>query len=256
MLVVCERWVGDGNRPLHIDPSCSDHSRTSSSSWLGCSTMGHWGPKALRLPLALNSASCPQLTPTLTDSSRLCPGYIFVWRLPASAVLLLIYTGASLDWQLSRGSICYTIFIFLARVWILFCIITFHAKLTPFCGISQGNEKFFGDVHFSRWYQHQWTILKLFCFINSQFVTSVMLNIKINKWILVSFKSPSSSMQTSYIFNIFIFIQCLCHDKESIWPFERQRKINLEMLSSSEFTDITLIHVRGPRYYFNPSLMA
>ena len=28
----------------------------------GCSTVGHWGPKALCPPLALNSASCTQLT--------------------------------------------------------------------------------------------------------------------------------------------------------------------------------------------------
>ena len=37
----------------------------------------------------------------------LCAGYIIVLCPPASAVLLLIYTGASLDWQLGRGSICY-----------------------------------------------------------------------------------------------------------------------------------------------------
>ena len=73
----------------------------------GCSTVGHWGPKTLCLPLALTSAPCPQLTPTPTDSSRLCPGYIFVWHPPVSAVLLFIYTGASLDWRLGRGSICY-----------------------------------------------------------------------------------------------------------------------------------------------------
>ena len=30
----------------------------------GCSTVGHWGPKALCLPLALTSASCPQQTQT------------------------------------------------------------------------------------------------------------------------------------------------------------------------------------------------
>ena len=42
-----------------------------------------------------------------TDSSRLYPGYIFVWRPSASAVLPLIYTGLSLDWRLGRGSICY-----------------------------------------------------------------------------------------------------------------------------------------------------
>ena len=73
----------------------------------GCSTVGHWGLKALCLPLALNSAYCLQLTPTGTDSSHLCPGYIFVWRPPAFVLLPLIYTGASLDWLLGRGSICY-----------------------------------------------------------------------------------------------------------------------------------------------------
>ena len=77
------------------------------------------------------------LSPTGTHW-RLCPGYIFVWYPPASCgrthlppslnsttstgqgnipisltgctcftVLLLIYTGASLDWRLGRGSICY-----------------------------------------------------------------------------------------------------------------------------------------------------
>ena len=87
--------------------SSSDHSSTSFSSWLGCSTMGYWGAKALCLPLAFTPASWLQLAPTPTDSSRLCPGYIFVWCTPASAVLPLIYTGASLDSWLGRGSICY-----------------------------------------------------------------------------------------------------------------------------------------------------
>ena len=49
-----------------------------------------------------------QLTPTPTDSSHLCLSYIFVWRPPTSAVLPLICTGASLDWRLDQGSICYT----------------------------------------------------------------------------------------------------------------------------------------------------
>ena len=42
MFLVCERWVGDGDR---LRQSSSDHSSTSFASWLGCSTMGHWGPK-------------------------------------------------------------------------------------------------------------------------------------------------------------------------------------------------------------------
>ena len=37
----------------------------------------------------------------------LAPGYRNVLHPPASTVLPLIYTGASLDWWLGRGSICY-----------------------------------------------------------------------------------------------------------------------------------------------------
>ena len=59
-----------------LTQSSSDHSSTSFSSWLGCSTVGHWVPKTLYLPLALNSASL-QLTPI--DTSRLSPGYIIVY---------------------------------------------------------------------------------------------------------------------------------------------------------------------------------
>ena len=71
-------------------PSSFDHSSTSFAFWLSCSTVGHWGLKAICLPLALNSASCPQLTPTATgtDSNWLklsvAPGYIIVLRTPAS----------------------------------------------------------------------------------------------------------------------------------------------------------------------------
>ena len=35
LFLVCERWVGDGDRLLHTDTSSSDHSSTSFSSWLG-----------------------------------------------------------------------------------------------------------------------------------------------------------------------------------------------------------------------------
>ena len=39
MFLVCERWVGDEDRLLYWPNS------SSFSSWLGCSTVGHWGPK-------------------------------------------------------------------------------------------------------------------------------------------------------------------------------------------------------------------
>ena len=132
---LCERGELETGTDCHIlTQGSSDHSSTSFSSWLGCSTVGHWGPKPsvcswhlvlnwLQLWLELN-----WLKPSVA------PGYIIVWRPPAScgrmhlhrirprpqvkvisstgctyfAVLLLIYTGASLDWRLYQGSICYS----------------------------------------------------------------------------------------------------------------------------------------------------
>ena len=60
-LVMCERWAGDGDK-LPYWPSS-----TSFSSWLGCSTVGHWGSKALCPSLALNSASCLQLSQVVSE---------------------------------------------------------------------------------------------------------------------------------------------------------------------------------------------
>ena len=73
-----------------LTQSSSNHSINSFSSWQGCSTRGHWELKALCQPLALNSASCPQLTPTATatDSNwpkpSVAPGYIIVLGPPNS----------------------------------------------------------------------------------------------------------------------------------------------------------------------------
>ena len=129
-----------------LTPSSSDHSSTSFAFWLGCSTRGHWGPKP---SVWSWFSFCWHPVPnrnwnsnSLTDCPKppVAPGYIIVscppascWRthLPPSqnsttftgqgdipisstrctcfAVLPLIYTGASLDWWLSRGSICYTL---------------------------------------------------------------------------------------------------------------------------------------------------
>ena len=101
MFVVCEKWV-ETRTDCYIDPKF--FSRPKQHFFLilarGCSTVDHWGPKALCLELVLPSASCLQLTQTVR-----APGYIIFLRQPASAVLALIYTGASLDWRLGQGSI-------------------------------------------------------------------------------------------------------------------------------------------------------
>ena len=122
-----------------LTPSSSNHSSTSFAFWLGCLTVGHWGPKpsvwswfSLCWHPISNwnwNSNWPKLS--------VAPGYIIVSHPPAScgrthlppslnsttstgqgdipisstgctcfAVLLLIYTGAFLDWRLGRGSIC------------------------------------------------------------------------------------------------------------------------------------------------------
>ena len=65
---LCVRDELETRTGCYFDLKFSDHSSTSSSSWLGWSTVGHWGPKVLCLPLALISASCPQLAPIGSNS--------------------------------------------------------------------------------------------------------------------------------------------------------------------------------------------
>ena len=67
------------------------------------------GRKPSVCKLILTLASCP---PTDSNSNpnwnwpkpSVVPGYIIVWHPPASAVPPIIYTDASLDWRIGRGS--------------------------------------------------------------------------------------------------------------------------------------------------------
>ena len=82
-----------------LTQSSSNHSSTSFASWLGCSTMGHWGLK----PSVWSWFSlCWHLISNWLKQSVSWLYLLFV----AHLLLLLIYTGASLDWRLGRGSIC------------------------------------------------------------------------------------------------------------------------------------------------------
>ena len=90
---MCETWARDGDRLLYWPSS-------TFSYLLACSTVGHRGPKALCLPLALNLASCLQLT------QAVCV-LVILFLLFNVHLLPLIYTDASLDWRLGRRSICY-----------------------------------------------------------------------------------------------------------------------------------------------------
>ena len=135
MLVVCERWVEDGER-LQLTHSFSAHSSAflrrgwAAKPWV---TEGHQ-PSVCKLILTL--VSCPlhlelQLTQAVCGTwlynclTRNC--FLLAYAsatnsftstgqgdIPISstgrtcfAVLLLINTCVSLDWRLGRGSICY-----------------------------------------------------------------------------------------------------------------------------------------------------
>ena len=99
--------------------SSSGHSSTSFSSWLGCLTVGHGGPKTICLQADSHAGI---LYPTNTNCNwnwpkpSVAPGYMIVWHSPASAVHPLIYIGASLDWRLGRvliyNSLMYVLNIF------------------------------------------------------------------------------------------------------------------------------------------------
>ena len=98
MFLVCERWVAK-RMDCYFDPSSSDHSSTSSSS---CPGLLNRGSLRAQSPLSSAGSHFGILSPTNSN----CSGHlVIVLRPPASAVLPLIYTGASLDWRLGRGSI-------------------------------------------------------------------------------------------------------------------------------------------------------
>ena len=91
---LCVRGELETRRDCHIlTQSSSVHSSTSFSSWLGCSSVGHRGPKPSVCKLILILASCPPIDSTCywnwTDSltgwpkPSVAPCYIIVWHPPA-----------------------------------------------------------------------------------------------------------------------------------------------------------------------------
>ena len=104
MFLVHERWVGDRDRLLYWPQVLL--TIAALLSHLGCVAQP-WvteGPK----PSVCRWLSIRHLVSNWLEQPW-TTGYIIVSCPSASAVLPLIYTGASLDWRLGRGSICYTI---------------------------------------------------------------------------------------------------------------------------------------------------
>ena len=85
MFLVCERWVEDSYRLLHIDPSSSDQSSTSFSSWQGLLNRGSLRAQS---PLSAAGSHFGILSPTDSNSFEpsWAPDYMIVSLPPASAV--------------------------------------------------------------------------------------------------------------------------------------------------------------------------
>ena len=142
---VCVRGKLETGTHCYILTQCSsDHSSTSSAFWLGCSTVGPWGPQALSLQadshagiLSPTDSNCNWNSNSNWLTQAVCGAWLYNCLTPTCflcaytsapnsttstgqgdipksstgcncfAVLLLIYTGVSLDWRLGWGSICY-----------------------------------------------------------------------------------------------------------------------------------------------------
>ena len=107
-------WVVSWSRgqTAILNPSFSNHSSTSFSPWLGL--LNRVSLRA-QSPLFATGSQFGIFSPTDSNCNwnwpkpSVAPGYIIVSHPPASAVPPLIYTGASLDWRLGRGSIYNTL---------------------------------------------------------------------------------------------------------------------------------------------------
>ena len=98
MFVVCERWVGDGDRLLHIDPSYSNHSSTSfASSWLG---LLNRGSLRAQIPLSAVGSHFGILSPTDSNHS----GHLVI-SLSYVLLLLLFFRLFTLVHLLIDGSV-------------------------------------------------------------------------------------------------------------------------------------------------------
>ena len=96
---LCVRGELETGTDCFLTQSSSDHSSTSFSSWLGCSTVGHWEPKALCLPLVLNSTSCLQLT-QVTSGTWLCNCLTFTYFRCSS-----VYLHRCISWLTARSRV-------------------------------------------------------------------------------------------------------------------------------------------------------
>ena len=125
MLVVCERWVGDGDRLLHVDPKFFfDHSSTSFVFWLAAQPWVTEGPSALSGSCYHTGILAPTATARLTQA--VCGTWLyncltstwFLWAY-ASAPNSTTFTGQGDIPISSTGRTCFAFFCLFTLVHLL-----------------------------------------------------------------------------------------------------------------------------------------
>ena len=121
LLVMGERWVGDGTDCHILTPSSSDYSSTS-SLFCWAAQPGSWGPK----PLSGAGSYCLKLQLELQLTQAVCGTWLyncltytsFLWASQLHRIQpvhrsrwypdIFDRMHLFLDWRRGRGSICYT----------------------------------------------------------------------------------------------------------------------------------------------------
>ena len=104
---VCERWVGDGDRLQHIDPSSSDPSSTSFSSWLGL--LNRWSLRAQR-PLSATGSHFSILSPTDSNSNWFKPSvsWLYFCLTPTCFRCSSVYLHRGISWLMAWSKLYVT----------------------------------------------------------------------------------------------------------------------------------------------------
>ena len=99
-----EKWIGDGHRLLHIDPSSPDHSSTSFSSWLGFLNRGSL---RAQIPLSAAGSHAGILSPTASNCNWLKPSvsWLYFCLTPTFFRCSSAYLHRCISWLTARSRV-------------------------------------------------------------------------------------------------------------------------------------------------------
>ena len=104
---LCVRGESETDTDCYIlTQSSSDHSSTSfASSWLGCLTVGHWGPKALCHWLSIQYLVPNWLQLQLELTQAVCGTWLYICLTPTCFRCSSVYLHWCISWLTARLSV-------------------------------------------------------------------------------------------------------------------------------------------------------